>query len=104
MMRMLFGRGASRTKDDEVGNIAVADPVAAVNLADAIQRNKEAIDTLEKRQQHIERKIRVRTERLPEGGFYRRVCRFGCLGPAFRETDLTHIVKESGRKNLVRFA
>ncbi|PHJ19328.1 snf7 family protein [Cystoisospora suis] len=59
MMRMLFGRGGTRIKGDEVGVISPADPVAAVNLADAIQKNKEAIDTLEKRHQHIERKIRA---------------------------------------------
>ncbi|KEP65636.1 UNVERIFIED_CONTAM: SNF7 family protein [Hammondia hammondi] len=57
MMRMIFGRGAAGKKDEEAP-IVPADPSAASDLADALHRNKEAIETLEKRQQHIERKIR----------------------------------------------
>ncbi|EPT24996.1 SNF7 family protein [Toxoplasma gondii ME49] len=57
MMRMIFGRGAAGKKDEEAP-IVPADPSAASDLAEALHRNKEAIETLEKRQQHIEKKIR----------------------------------------------
>ncbi|CBZ56002.1 hypothetical protein NCLIV_064280 [Neospora caninum Liverpool] len=58
MMRLIFGRGAAGKKEDDTP-IVPADPSATSDLAEAIHRNKEAIETLEKRQQHIENKIRI---------------------------------------------
>ncbi|PFH38171.1 SNF7 family protein [Besnoitia besnoiti] len=59
MMRLIFGRSGSGKLKEEETPIGPADPTATSDLAEAIHRNKEAIETLEKRQQHIEKKIRI---------------------------------------------